>query len=82
MTFEFPRRRTAEQQFLYRRFLLHGWNGFCLHRSRKPVGYIYFYGFGGGLLCKVNGRSRSSAVKFEVHVSGISNLTDSIRKCW
>lgn len=24
MTFEFPRRRTAEQQFLYRRFLLHG----------------------------------------------------------
>jgi len=56
-------------------FCCTGETGTVLTDQRQPAGYIYFYGFpGGGLMCTVNGRTRSSATQFEVLVSGISDV--------
>jgi hypothetical protein len=58
-------------------FCCTGQTGTILSDQRKPVGYIYFYGFpGGGLMCTVDGRKRSSAAQFEVLVSGVSHPED------
>jgi len=57
-------------------FCCTGQTGTVLSDQRKPVGYIYFYDFRGGLLCTVDGRKRSSAAQFEVLVSGVSDPED------
>lgn len=71
-TFEFPGAGWRNNNGWIGDFCCTGETATVLIAEQKPIGYIYFYGFSGGLNHKVNGVIRSSATRIDVLVSGIS----------
>lgn len=71
-TFEFPGAGWRNNNGWIGDFCCTGETATVFIAEQKPIGYIYFYGFSGGLNHKLNGVTRSSATRINVLVSGIS----------